>query len=173
MKVSTLDFGMMLDPSTMAIMCRVLPTDAHNIRFCLNMLHREITVEFLLDIRDQRAARGNSKASHYGKDDRQENMRFRIPLSQLEAIQQVEFSEDKIVLLISLDTPPKFFKKLDAGQTHDDKARYWSENDTWYRQTDVVYAHGLLQKTPLALKKSRPVLDLGKLYLSPSNVEAC
>ncbi len=168
MKASSLDFGMMLDPSTMAIMCRVLPTDAHDIQFRLSMLHREITVEFLLDIRDQRIGRGNSKPSHYGKDDRQEIMRFRIPLAQLDAIQRVDTSEDKIILLISLDTPPKFFKKLDAGQTHDDNAKYWSENDTWYRQTDVVYAHGLLQKTPLTLKKTRPVLDLGKLCFLPS-----
>lgn len=172
MKASSLDFGMMLDPSTMAIMCKVLPTDAHDIQFRLDMIRREITVEFLLDIRDQRVGRG-LRAPHYGKDDRQDIMRFQIPLSQLESLKRVGTSDDTIVLLITLDTPPKFFKKLDAGQTHNDNSIYWSENDTWYRQTDVVYAHGLLQKTPLALKKTRPVLDLGKLFFFALESRTC
>lgn len=165
MKASSLEFGMMLDPTTLAVMCKVQPTEVHDIQLRLNMQFREITVEFLLEIRDQRIGRSNLKAPYLGKDNRQEKLRFRIPLSQLGVIRRVETKEDRIELLISLDTPPKFFKKLDAEHTHDDEARHWSENDTWYRQTDVVYAHGLLMKSPLALKKTRPIIDLGKSCL--------
>ena len=153
-------------------MCTVLPTPNSGIQFRLSLLHREITVEFLLDIRDQRAARGNPKGNRAGKEDRQDKFRFRIPLSQLKIVHRVASKDNSIVLLISLETPPKFFKKLDAGQTHDDEARYWTENDAWYRQTDIVYAQGLFKKSPLTLKKSRPIIDLGKLYkrmCSPSS----
>lgn len=162
MEADSLDFGMMLDHMTMMNLCTVLPTPTNNIYFRLSMLRREITVEFLLQIRDQRTGHTNAKAPHLGKEDREELFRFRIPFSQLESIQRVETKEDKLILLISLETPPSFFKRLDADQTHDDNARHWSENDAWYRQTDVVYTHSLLKKSPLTLKKTRPVIDLGK-----------
>jgi len=148
-------------------MCTVLPTLESCIQFRLSLLHREITVEFLLDIRDQRTGRGNPKAPRVGKDDRQDRFRFRIPLSQLETIHHVDTEDGKLVLLISLETPPRFFKKLDPVRTHDDDARYWSEHDAWYRQTDVVYAQSLLKKSPLTLKKTRPIIDLGMCYVSP------
>lgn len=153
---------MMLNPTTMANFCTVLPTTGHDIQFRLNMLHREITVEFKLDIVDRRAGRGNPEAAQYGKNDREETLRFRVPLSQLGVIRRVEGGRNQIVLLISLEIPPKFFKKLDAGMTHDDTARYWADSDTWYRQTDIVYSYNLLQRSALSLQKARPVIDLGR-----------
>ena len=162
MKASSLNFGMMLNPSTMMNMCTVLPSLGNDIQFRLSLLHREIAVEFLLDIRDQRTRRDNGKGLLAEKKDRQEMIRFRIPLSQLGVIYQVRAQHDQIVLLISLETPPKFFKKLDPAQTHVDDGRYWTEHDAWYRQTDIMYAHSHLKKSPLSLKKSRPVIDLGK-----------
>ena len=162
MNASSLDFGMMLKPSTMMNMCTVLPMPGDHIEFRMSMLRREITVEFLLDIRDRRIGHDGSKAPHLGKDDRQDRFRFRIPFSQLEAIHLVDSKEDELVLLFTLETPPRFFKKLDSGLTHDDEGRHWTENDAWYRQTDVVYTQNVLKKSPLTLKKTRPIIDLGK-----------
>ena len=162
MNASSLDFGMMLTPTSMMNMCTVLPIPGDHIEFRVNMLRREITVEFLLDIRDRRISHGGSNAQHLGREDRQDRFRFRIPFSQLEAIHRVDANKDELVLLFTLETPPKFFKKLDAGLTHDDDGRYWTENDAWYRQTDVVYTQTALKKSPLTLKKTRPIIDLGK-----------
>ena len=162
MKASSLDFGMMLNPTAMMNMCTVLPSPENDIRFRLSLLHREITVEFLLEIRGQRTVRSNTRALHVGKEKRLEKFRFRIPFSQLKVIHHMETGEDKFVLHISLDTPPRFFKKLDPAQAHDDEARFWSEHDAWYRQTDVVYTQSLLKKSPLNLKKTRPIVNLGK-----------
>lgn len=162
LNASSLDFGMMPQPATMMNMCTVLPSPEGDIQFCLSLLHREITVEFLLDIRDQRTNRNNQKVFRESKDERQDKFRFQIPLSQLGTIYRVDTSNDDVVLLLSLETPPKFFKKLEAAQTHDDDARYWSDHDTWYRQTDVVYSQSSLKKSPLTLKKTRPIIDIGK-----------
>ena len=153
---------MMLKPISMMNMCTVLPMPGDHIEFRVNMLRREITVEFLLDIHDQRLNHGGPKAPHLGKEDRQDRFRFRIPFSQLEAIHRVDAKKGELVLLFTLETPPKFFKKLDSGLTHDDDGRYWTENDAWYRQTDVVYTQNVLKKSPLTLKKTRPIIDLGK-----------
>ena len=166
MNASSLDFGMMLGPATMMTMCTVLPVPECEIQFKLNLFYREITVEFLLDIRDERIGRGTSKVPNSKKDQRQDRFRFQIPFSQLDTIHRVDNDEDNVVvLLISLETPPKFFKKLDPAQTHEDDARHWSDKDSWYRQTDVVYTQGSLKKSALTLKKTRPIIDLGESNL--------
>ena len=163
LKASSLDFGIMLSPSTMMNMCTVLPTAESEIQFKVNLLHREIVVEFALDIRDQRPNdHSNPKTTLQGKSDRQDRFRFRIPFFQLEQIHSVNSPNDDVVFLISLETPPRFFKKLDPGITHDDEGRHWAENDAWYRQTDVVYTQSVLRRSPLTLKKTRPIIDLGR-----------
>lgn len=164
MKANSLDFGMIFSPNLMMSLCTVLPTLEHDINFRVNLLHHEISVEFMLDIRDPRTSRSTAKDAHVGKDDREERFRFRIPFSQLDVIETVESADDKLVLLISLETPPKFFKKLDAAGLHDEKTARWCENDSWYRQTDIVYAYRSLKKAPLCLNKTRPVIDIGELY---------
>ena len=166
MNAISLDFGMMLRPATMMTLCTVLPMPENDIQFKLNLFYREITVEFLLDIRDQRIERDHPEVPTPIKDHRQDRFRFQIPFSQLEAIYRVDDNDDTVItLLITLETPPKFFKKLDSALTHDDDARFWSDKDSWYRQTDVVYSQNSLKRSALTLKKSRPIIDLGKSNL--------
>ena len=167
----SLDFGMMLQPSTMMKMCTVLPSPDSGIQFCLSLLHREITVEFLLNVRDHRTNRDTSNVSGALRDQRRDRFRFRMPLSQMGTLYRMGAETDEVVLLLSLDMPPRYFKKLDAGQTHDDSARYWSEHDAWYRQTDIVYSQASLKKSPLTLKKARPIIDLGEY--SSISLNAC
>ena len=37
----------------------------------------------------------------------------------------------------------------------------WSEFDTWYRQTDIVYDPRRLENAVVSLKKELPVIDIG------------
>ncbi|KAL6713533.1 hypothetical protein ACLMJK_008998 [Lecanora helva] len=156
---SSLDFGIMVDPATMMTMCSVYTTP---IQFRVNLFRREIVIEFLLEIRDQRPSHVIPEASLPQLDKKREFFRFRIPFSQLETIHSVDVKNHTLNLLLTLETPPKFFKKLDPRLTHDDDADYWTENDAWYRQTDIVYNQAMFKKSPLTLKKTRPIIDLGR-----------
>lgn len=166
MHAESLEFGMMFDPNTMMSMYKVRHTPKAKIHFRQNMLHREIIVQFQLDIRDHRVPPGNLKISQLGKYNRTETLRFRLPFSQLQVVRQPAAEVNKLVMLISMESPPKFFKLLDALKTHDENARFWSDGDAWYRQTDVVYAPNALKNFPLTLKKTRPIIDLGEYICS-------
>ena len=152
---------MMYSPASMLDLCTVFSSNENDIRFGVNLKYREITVEFILDIRDSRTASKNSERSHVGKHDREERFKFRIPFSQLKVINQIETSSDQLVLLLSLETPPKYFRKVDPQGTHEANSKYWADKDTWYRQTDVFYSHKAL-RLPLTLRKPKPVIDFGK-----------
>ena len=161
MYAESVDFGIMFNQTTMMNMHTVLPMGEPRIRFSMNVFHREISVEFPMHIVDPRTTSNNTNTQR-GKYDRTDLFQFRIPFTQLKVIQQLAVSEHELVLLISTDTPPKFFKQLDPAECHDDKAVTWSDNDAWYRQTDLVYAPSCLKKSPLTWKKTNPIIDLGK-----------
>lgn len=119
------------------------------IRFKQSMLYRETVVEFRIDKRGQ-----------------VELFRFTIPFAHLDTIQRVDAGDsDRVELVVSLPTPPRFFRKLDENDTHEEKARYWCENDAWYRQTDITNHPKELRTAPVALKKPKPIIDIGELYM--------
>ena len=114
-----------------------------------------------MSIQDPRQAQHNANGSGLGQHNRKDNLQFRIPFSQLEIIRQIETNENKMILLISLENPPAFYKQMEPLSSHDNKSRSWGGNDAWYRQTDIAYDPNYLKKSPLALKKQRPLIDLG------------
>ena len=132
----------------------------NGIKFSINVFHKEILVEFPMCIKDPRASSSNPNTQR-GKYDRTELFQFRIPFTQLKVIHQIAAEEDNLVLLVSTETPPKFFKQLDPYKSHDDKAVTWGDNDAWYRQTDLVYVPNGPKKSPLTWRKANPIIDLG------------
>ncbi|KAL8939332.1 MAG: hypothetical protein Q9216_003425 [Gyalolechia sp. 2 TL-2023] len=142
----SLDFGFMYEPQTMMAMHTIYSRDQAGIRFKQNMLHRETIVEFRVDVNGQT-----------------ELFRFTIPFTHLDTISRIDTgNKDEVVLVVSLPTPPRFFRKLDEKDTHESKARYWNQNDAWYRQTDITHYSADLKTSPVALKKSRPIIDIGR-----------
>jgi hypothetical protein len=152
----------MYDKTTMMGMYRVQSAPQADILFRQNMRHQEVVVEFHIKIQDPRPVENSKNASLHGKYNRNENLRFNIPFSQLQVIHRVENSNEKVGLLISLDTPPRFFRKWNEVNTHEDGGNYWSQNDAWYRQTDIIYSPSILKSSPLTLKKTVPIIDIGK-----------
>lgn len=150
----------MFNQTTMMIMRTVLPMDEIGIKFSINVFHKEVSVEFRMRIEDPRANSGNPSTQR-GKYDRTDLFQFRVPFTQLKVIHQIAAEEDNLVLLVSVETPPKFFKQLDPCKSHDDKAVTWGDNDAWYRQTDLVYVPSGLKKSPLTWRKANPIIDLG------------
>ncbi|KAL9127169.1 MAG: hypothetical protein Q9217_003902 [Psora testacea] len=148
----------MLQPSTLMSKKLIHSTSENPIRLVQNMRYRELTVEFQLHTRSRRANSSVNPAI----SGRTDTLRFQVPFQQMEAIHLVPAPEHQLVLLMTLDTPPRFFKKLDGSHTHDANTRAWYENDTWYRQTDIVQVPSKLKSSAVTLRKSKPVLDLGR-----------
>lgn len=163
MKADSIDFGFMYNQTTMMSMFRAFPTPQTELQFRQNMQRNELVIEFQIDIRDPRTAKIQSpNRQQLGKYNRMETIRFCIPFSQMKVIHKVNETENKIELLITIETPPRFFRKLDELNTHEEKGRYWTENDAWYRQTDIVYNPSQLRSSALTLKKTQPIIDIGK-----------
>ena len=169
MNAESLDFGFMYSLNTMMSMHELKATPPIGIKFRQNMLRREIGVEMQVYIQDLRASLENgTQVSNLGKHNRTETYQFRVPFSQLQKIRQIPTETNKMVLLISLDTPPRFFRKVPEIDTHEERARFWSQNDAWYRQTDIVYNPKHIRSSPLTLKKTKPVIDIGTVGYSLS-----
>ena len=163
MNAHSLDFGFMYDPRTMMCMHQVKSKPPIESQFRQNVLRREIVVEMQVQIRDWRVPpKDGIQIPRHGKYNRTETYQFRVPFSQLQKIYEIEAYENTIVLLISLETPPRFFRKVSEIDTHEETARVWSQNDAWYRQTDIVYNPKHLKSSSLTLKKSNPVIDIGR-----------
>lgn len=162
MKADSVDFGFMYDRTEMMSMYRAVPTPHTEIKFRQNMHRRELAIEFQINIRDPRTNRSQAPVPQLGKYNRMETIRFCIPFSQLQVIHKVQDDQNKIGLVISMETPPRFFRKLDEINTHEEKSRYWTANDAWYRQTDIVYNPSNLKTSALTLKKTQPIIDIGR-----------
>ena len=157
-----MDFGFMYDKTTMMGMYRVHSAPQAEIHFRQNMRYQDLAVEFHIKIHDPRPVGNSKNGSLHGKYNRNETLRFNIPFSQLQVIHRIQADKDQIALLISLDTPPRYFRKWNEANTHEVGANYWNQNDAWYRQTDIVYNPNILKSLPLTLKKTVPIIDIGK-----------
>ena len=92
---------------------------------------------------------------------------FQMPFDQLQKIQRVNLGDKGFVLVVSLESPPQFYRKReDEEACHSNEAVVWTEFDTWFRQTDIVYDPYLLQTAVVTLHKERPVIDIGIIFLS-------
>lgn len=102
---------------------------------------------------------------------RKEKYRFRIPFLSLENLYEIESETGyengvhRRSLLISLQHPPQMWRRIhDVPLTHDKQAKIqrWTEWDTWFRQTDIVENPLELESQPLAIRKKRPTIDIGR-----------
>lgn len=158
MQADSLDFGIMLNFTTMLTMKRVPTMGTAGIQFRQNLLHRELNIEFQFQMSDETKSEEGVKAQNLSPI---EVFKFRIPFSHLGTLHREPAEDNKLILLFSMETPPKFFKQLDSIETHDKMARVWGDSEAWYRQTDVVSALNKRKRTPVALKKTHTILDLG------------
>lgn len=152
-------------------MSAVHHTNRADLTFTLNLLRREIDIQFQLRIEDPRInvineqrAQGKDSTKHkdLGKHNRYDDLRFRIPLAQLQVIHEIKHTDETREFVITLEAPPNFYRKTgQIEETHEENSLFWKDWDAWYRQTDVVYSPKDLRNAPLTLKKSRPIIDIG------------
>ena len=153
-------------------MSTVRTKDSHRIIFKLNLHRREVDVSFAIAARDVRK-RGRESQD---KDDlRVLDFRFTVPLDQLTTIYET-VSSDRVTWTLSTAIPPKYFWKGDEARSFSSgpedpyAATSWSQRDAWYRRTELCYDRTSLRSSPLTLKKSNPIIDIGKLSVEHSSV---
>ncbi|TAQ83496.1 hypothetical protein B7494_g8180 [Chlorociboria aeruginascens] len=159
-----LNFGHMLDPNSMMVMYE-LDANLGPMSFTVDLIRNRLLTNFKIPIIDPRSQgptdfTDNDPIGHY---DRVNRYMFTIPFGQLETIYRVDQGDGWYSLIITLDSPPQFFRKREeVEETHSNETRLWTDFDTWYRQTDIVYNPLRLHKAPIALHKERPLIDIGR-----------
>lgn len=159
----SLIFGFMYGPNTIMGMYNAKRLSRNGTIFKIDLLRSRIVITFEVSLTDP-ATRLNSANGppRSGELDRINRYMFTIPFGQLQKLDRVQVSENQWALVMSLDSPPQFFRKrLDATASHSSSALTWSEFDTWYRQTDIVYDPRQLENAVVSLKKELPVIDIG------------
>jgi RNA-dependent RNA polymerase len=167
---AALHFGLMVEPNSMMSMEMIRAVPQEELSFVVDIQRNRIVVTFTVTFKDPRSQGDPSYVSNSapGAYDRKNKHMFQIPFSQLKTIQRYNVTEDRVSLIISLDSPPAFYRKREIHEDcHSAENLLWTEFDTWYRQTDIVYDPYRLQTaTVTTLHKDKPVIDIG-MPISP------
>lgn len=151
---SAIHFGLMIKPTSMMSQHLVNPIETNDVAFVVNLQKNRIEATFTVRFQSQ---------DHPADYDRDNKYMFWVPFNQLTSIKRVEIHSKAYGLVVSLDSPPQYFRKRQDGRAgHTNDNLQWNEFDTWYRQTDVVYNPYMLQTAKVALHKEQPVIDVGK-----------
>ena len=137
--------------------------------FVVDLVRKRITAAFMVNFVDPRSQGDNRFLSKSGIKDleRKNKFMFQIPFAQLKAIQRVELGNSMMALVIALESPPSFFRKReDIEASHSSENMMWSDFDSWYRQTDIVFDPYRLQTAIVALHKDKLVIDIGMCLIT-------
>lgn len=159
-KARSLDFGFMRDSETMESMFKTVSAPQKEIVFRQQMRRAELVIEFHIEILDARPSTDDPK---FGELNRSGLFRFYIPFSQMHVIHRVSKHPERTTLVISMETPPRFYRERHDTIPQNEMGKRWTQSDAWFRQTDIVYDRNKLQALPLTLKKEQPIIDIGKL----------
>jgi RNA-dependent RNA polymerase len=161
---SSLHFGVMLDPEALMTMQTINAMPGDELSLVVDLLRNRLVATFMVDFKDPRSqwVTDYVSSSQISEYDRKNKFMFQIPFTQLKKIYRVDMNNSMIALVVSLDSPPAFFrKKADEKSCHSNENLVWTEFDSWWRQTDVVYDPYRLATAPVALHKEQPVIDIG------------
>ena len=163
LSATALHFGLMINPNSMMPMHSVTPL-RDELTFVVDLLRNRVVASFNVHFEDPRSSGitdyvSKSKVTEYNRNNR---YMFQIPFGQLEKIQRMDLNAHVFALALTLDSPPQYYRKrVDETAGHAEGSQIWSEFDTWYRQTDIVYDPYRLQTAKVTLHKERPVIDIG------------
>ncbi|ESZ97230.1 hypothetical protein SBOR_2395 [Sclerotinia borealis F-4128] len=161
---STLQFGVMLQPECMMPMQTLRTQDQSNLTLTVDLKRRKLEAHFTVHFIDPRS-QGDKDfpcTGNLGDYDRRERYMFNIPFDQLKSIQRVDAGGRTLSLLVTLNSPPQFYRWRGDRSVTQQGALSWTEWDSWFRQTDIVYDPFTLVDAPIALHKERPVIDIGR-----------
>jgi RNA-dependent RNA polymerase len=159
--VHQLDFGILDAPKSMRILKPVGSHKGNWVALKLDTFRRLVDIQFkafpmlVKDIRYGHEGRKILANRHY---------RFQIRFSQLSKLIQVNTQDGSLSLVIPLESPPEFYKKIyDMKRAHVEGSRLWKEWDAWPRVIDIEEADTTaFRRRPANLKKSAPLINIGR-----------
>ncbi|KAI5846534.1 RNA dependent RNA polymerase-domain-containing protein [Morchella snyderi] len=176
-KPKRLDFGLMVEENVFMGM-HTIHNVAEDIVFEVNLFRKQIDVKFKIyhakedgsisyetPLESGQSTPNQDKRAAEAAKDRWESYRFQIPFSQLGQILEYgpRISEESRTLLISLPSPPLFWRELfNVASSHDPTANYWSSFDKWFRQTGIAFDQVDRSTSPVSLKQKNPIIDTGR-----------
>lgn len=161
----------MTEPNVMVAMYSTNDTD--KVTFEVNLFRKQVDVIFDIYIKEEETPSDlglsgpkelEEEAEKQEQNGRRESYRFRIPFAHLSQIleQGPVISQGNRVFLISLPSPPLFWRKLHSvAKSHDHNANYWSSWDMWFRQTGIAFDPLRRSKLPISLRQDLPIIDTG------------
>lgn len=164
----------MIEQNSMVAMYTTDETD--DITFEVNLYRKQVDVTFNIYLAKEEIPPGsellpgpdegevqaeNPESEQAG---RRESYRFRIPFARLSQLMEQGplISEKDRVFLISLPSPPLFWRKLNlVANSHDHTANFWTTWDMWFRQTGIAFDPLRRSKLPISLRQPLPIIDTG------------
>lgn len=160
----SLHFGIMLGADSFMTMESINSTPGNQLSLTMELRRSQLVATFTVDFKDPRKHgdlqyTSESQISEY---ERKNKYKLQIPFTQLKKIYRVDLDDSKVALVVSLEHPPPFYRKReDEESSHADENLVWTEFDSWYRQTDIVYDPFRLANDPVAFHKEKPTIDIG------------
>ncbi|KAJ9498777.1 hypothetical protein H2202_005963 [Exophiala xenobiotica] len=140
----SIDFGYLERPTSMVIKATRRTSGDDAVKLLLNLKKLELGVHFPIDLK----SKGSSTIRYY---------RFFVALDDEFSLCEVPGSTSTS-LIIHLANPPWYSRQLkDAvAMSHATDSHRWSQDDTWFRQTDIVddkKDYSIIDSSPVSVKK--------------------
>ena len=152
-------FGVFIEEQSMAVLRKCTTVDtkkyAHRVIFSLDLTRKEIQIRFSIK---QDICRAGTAGSI--KD--VSNFKMHIRLSDIPRIHR-ETANNVESLTIPLGKPARFFRqRKDSKSTHESRDRFWDEERSWIRQTEIMKGFREMKDEYLTLMQDDQYIDLGK-----------
>jgi RNA-dependent RNA polymerase len=161
---SAIEFGLMFEESVMMRMRHVPSLSRNDLKFDVDLIRNRICIKFQLEVVAFPVKQQPITPKGAPKEilSQAERYMFQIPFGQLQRIYRVKVSETQWALVVSLDSPPQFYRRRPIESSHSDDLLVWGEFDAYYRQTDIVYDRNRLKTAAITLHKELAEIDIGK-----------
>ena len=151
-------FGILTAPLAMKPMYRTTSRHDSPITLSHKLRYKEIEITFPIFFRGD----GDPTAQPI----RNNRRLFKLVLSHTSDIKVWEVAHpDQVniaILVISVATPPLFFRKFPEHLSHTAGAMKWDAKQAWWRQTDISYDPSEAKVWPTSLKRAPAAINIGR-----------
>ncbi|CAJ2504535.1 Uu.00g119290.m01.CDS01 [Anthostomella pinea] len=166
----SLRFGILVSENTMMDMRTLENSLKGDFSLTVDLRYRSLEIQFACDIKDPRredpsikGSQPNIKDSPIGAMECTSEYKAQISFTHLTKLIQIkDDDEDTWSLVISLSSPPVFYKKQEYGRSHSKNISSWGEKDAWNRTVDVSYDTSWFKEEAISLPRTHQYIDIGR-----------
>jgi len=158
-----MQFGVLAQADKFMAMRTIEKAEKDELVFLLDLKHRKIEVTFPCRIADPRRADPQIKnPSPIGEKEAPTTYKARIFFAHLTNLLVIDEDQSAFSLLMPLQSPPVFFRKLDTAVAHSTGKTTWAEWDSWHRAVDIVYDTAWFKDEKVSLQRAHQFVDIGR-----------